>query len=711
MDFPTLEKKNYTIDNNNWIWLTERIKRKIYPILIWGNSLMPMANTTTSTINTIGAPIVTTITLWTATSLLTACGGEDWPDWPIDIKDTTPPTINVIQSSIDITWWKEIRITWNQLYIWDILVASRTDDKSKNCKVLLSINWNTISSWTILNEKWTLKIQVSDEAWNIKSTNIQLNIISEQDISWLENIKNIPLQVDQEVNLLQGITFGNGASLVKVQIEKDWQTNDIPDPQHYIPEYPWTCNIILTVKNKEWNTTEYKVDNLNIKALEYKSPEIRNIQPKEILPIVWNINKWDKKIYEYIEHLRIAECTRIRDMMRKYWAWNYSPEEYQQLMLRLHTWMIWEIPSWFNNFEIIGEKNSAETEHWYRTRDILNTIINHANFIVLADFQDSLDELYQKQPQNSINIFAESIWSEQTSKEKYNKNNSEYVNFKKYLNKNNFILFVAWTNLCEIDNNSINKICQENTDLPDNHSIYSIPQSSANSKNDWSIKNMFLTIWTDKDWDANISNASSWSNFPVWFHPKILFSWRAFPYHNSNWNVYGEEWNYVTSFTNYANLGMTGECFQMRSDVTNGNELMNMIRNTSLTDQIHLNWQTQNLYLINPAWFFKEYNMPNIPSEINEWSTISLEKWFYKWIIFDIPGAEVNINWEWIPYNQENESFIKSQNPIYLKWRLNWKLCKKMWYNQNNPIKWKIITTDDNFNWLNITKDISINIK
>ena len=712
MNFSTLEKRKSSIDNNSWIWLKERIKNKLYPVLIWGNSLMPMANTTTSTINSIGVPIATTITLWTATSLLTACGGEDWPDSPIETKDTTPPTITVSKSSIDITWWKEIRISWNQLYIWDILVASRNDNQTKNCKVLLSINWKSISSWTTINESWTLTIKVSDDAGNIKSTDIQLNLWSQEaPISWIENIKNIPLQVDQEVNLIEWITLGNGASLVKVQIEQNWQISDITDPQHFIPEYPWNCNIILIVKNKEWNTTEYKVDNLNIKALEYKSPEIRYIPPKEILPVIWNINVWDKKAYEHIDHLKIAESTLMRDMMRKYWAWKYSPEQYQQLMLRLNTWTIWEKPMWFDNFELVGYDFHDESDHWHDTYDILNTTVKHANFKVLEDYENALDELYQKQPKNSMNIFWTSRWNE-VKKEDYNDNNTEYKNLKKYLNKDNFLRFVAWTNLKRSNNIFKNKIIQELFNLPDEHSTYSVPQSQANSKNDTNIdKHIFITIWTDSDWNVDISNSTTGSKFPIWFNSKILLSWRTFPINSLSWNIYTEDWNYTTSYTNYLNLAMADIIFQMKADTPNVPELMNMIRNTSLTDQIHLDWQTQNLHLINPAWFIKEYLMPTTPSDINEWSIISLEKWFYKWVIFEIPWAEVNINWEWIPYNKENQSLIKSQNPFNLEWRLNWKIAKKMWYNQTNPIKWKIIISDDKFNWLNVTKDVSINIK
>ena len=824
MHFSTPEKNNPFIDKkNNWIWdkaksfvknTEEAVKKTLnhawkwikkavwIGAMAWSSLWSPtfIATTVPASIETVStiSPLASTITLWTATCLLTACGGEDWPDSPIETKDTTPPTINISKSEVDITWWKEIRISWNQLYIWNELVASRNDDKTKNCKVLLSINWKTITSWTTISEEWTLTIKVSDDAWNTKNSDIKLNMVKnapsitvnqyEVNIFWwvtvninnnqllfwdeviasrnddnlesckislnfnwkdikswdtinewwtliisvtnkkwitstaeitlknesiygLENLRNATIQVDKEINLLNWITFADGVELIKTEIEKDGKRTTISDPTHYIPSYPWIMNIIFTIKWKNWNTAEVKVDNLNIKALEYQSLEIKYLQPKEILPVVWQINSWDRNAYEHIEHLGIAECTVIRDMMRKYWAWNYTPEQYQKLMLRLNTWTIWWKPLWFDNYELIGKDLNNESEHEHNTRDILNTIIKHANFIVLDDYLNAIDELYEKQPTNSINIFAESKSVETPSKEDYNNSNLDYRNLKKYLNKDNFIRFVSWSNLLKRNNTLKNKICQENSNLPDEHSIYSIPQSQANSKNDTNInRHIFLTVWTNKEWNTDISNSSNWSKFPIWFNSKVLFSWRAFPYHTLEWNVYGEDGNYVTSFTNYTNLASTDLCYQMKADVT-ADQLMPMIRNTALTDQIHLDWQTQNLYLINPAWYAKEYLMPTVPSEITEWKTISLEKWFYKLIIFDIPWAEVYINGEWIRYNKENQSLIKSQNPLNLKWRLNWDLCKKMWYNKNNPIKWKIIMSDNNFNWLNITKDVTINIK
>jgi hypothetical protein len=135
-----------------------------------------------------------------------------------------------------------------------------------------------------------------------------------------------------------------------------------------------------------------------------------------------------------------------------------------------------------------------------------------------------------------------------------------------------------------------------------------------------------------------------------------------------------------------------------------------MIRSTSLTDHIRFNGEDQPLQLINPAWFFKEYLMPtDLPSSIQPWQTINLNKWYYKWVIFDIPWAEVKINWQWIAYSEANKSQIKNQNPMTLEWRINWDLCRKMWYKWKN-IEWNIIVVDDKWNGLNIEKDITIKL-
>ena len=85
------------------------------------------------------------------------------------------------------------------------------------------------------------------------------------------------------------------------------------------------------------HTIEVRVDNLTIKGIEYQSISISSIKPEEILPIIGQVDFGDKQVYSHIEHLRIAEAARAIDMMGKYGAGEYSPEEYRALLKRLNT--------------------------------------------------------------------------------------------------------------------------------------------------------------------------------------------------------------------------------------------------------------------------------------------------------------------------------------------------------------------------------------
>ena len=110
-------------------------------------------------------------------------------------------------------------------------------------------------------------------------------------------------------------------------------------------------------------------------------------------------------------------------------------------------------------------------------------------------------------------------------------------------------------------------------------------------------------------------------------------------------------------------------CFQMFAEVKDVDELLEMVRSTCDTDYIRLDWQTQELQLMNPAKFFKKYLMPkDIPSPIQPWQTIPLEKWYYKWVIFDIPGAEVLIDGQWLVFGEENKDRILSHNPMEMEY-------------------------------------------
>ena len=438
--------------------------------------------------------------------------------------------------------------------------------------------------------------------------------------------------------------------------------------------------------------------------------EITHLNPVDILPIIWQVEAWDKNVYEHIEHLRIAEATRIRDMMWKYGAGNHSAEEYQQLMNRLNTGMTRENPLWYDNYESIWwTPSSNPTDHAHCEWSILDALIDHANFKVICaegNERNNILTKYVKDNPNSINIFWNSAYRVVNNKEEYD-NRLNDNNIKDLCKSENFIIFAAWTNV-ETTKNKIYNWEYE----ADEKWMYSLASLSNSDKNDQPNTHLLVTIATDKNWDIDQTDVD-WesSKYPVWFADNVLFSGRGFPEHTEG-VIYWPSWRYTTSDTNYFNVAMADLCFQMFAEVKDVDELLEMIRATCLTDYIRLDGQTQELQLMNPAWFFQKYLMPTaIPTNLDINETIALEKGYYHGVIYQIPGAEVNINGEWLPFSDDNKDLILAQNPMNLKWRLNGKLLNEYSYKSGDTINGKIIVVDDKWNGLNITKDLSINIE
>ena len=152
-------------------------------------------------------------------------------------------------------------------------------------------------------------------------------------------------------------------------------------------------------------------------------------------------------------------------------------------------------------------------------------------------------------------------------------------------------------------------------------------------------------------------------------------------------------------------------CFQMYAEVKDVDELLEMVRSTALTDYIRLDGMTQPLQLINPAGFYKKYLTPNtIPSSVSLGETTELQKGYYKGVVFNIPGAEVMIGDEWIPFDSKNKNTIMSQNPMELTWRMNGNLLKKMGYTAGQTVQGQIITIDDQWNGLRLEVPMTITI-
>lgn len=148
----------------------------------------------------------------------------------------------------------------------------------------------------------------------------------------------------------------------------------------------------------------------------------------------------------------------------------------------------------------------------------------------------------------------------------------------------------------------------------------------------------------------------------------------------------------------------------MCPDVEGTSQLMDMIRATALTDYIKYEDETQDLQLINPGGFFQKYTMPAaLPSAIVTGDTLPLEKGLYKGILFDIPGAEVLIDGEWLAYDAKNKDRIQKQNPMDLAWRLNGDLLRKLGYTPGQTIEGRLVAVNDQ--WLSLRLDVPFTVQ
>lgn len=151
--------------------------------------------------------------------------------------------------------------------------------------------------------------------------------------------------------------------------------------------------------------------------------------------------------------------------------------------------------------------------------------------------------------------------------------------------------------------------------------------------------------------------------------------------------------------------------FQLHADLESVDPLLEMARSTSLENSISFEGKTQKLQRLNPAGYFTKYCMTtDIPGSISLGETVSLNKEWYKGLLFDIPGAEVLVNGEWIPFDAKNKDLILSENPMNLEWRINGSLLKKYGYSTGQTLQGQIITVDDQWNGLRLEKNITIQI-
>ena len=466
----------------------------------------------------------------------------------------------------------------------------------------------------------------------------------------------------------------------------------------------------------------YKAEcNVVVKGMEYGKIAIADLKPADILPVVGQVENGDIQCYDHIEHLRLAEATRIRDMMWEYGAGCYTKEEYQHFMGRLNAGMMEEHSHGFDNFEFIGSgvSGDAGNEHSHREWSILTFLIDHADMRVVythgEEYQEKLDVFLGENP-DAILIMGCSAYAESTSRETFLRW-TENEKVRELCRTGRLIIFKSGGNIKQEEGVFLRKTYHRDID-GDGYGFYSL-QANANGKNDSNADiALLVTVGTNAIGDIDQTNETlSSSVFPLGFHDKVLFAGRAFPYHKNTNGRIGAEGNinngkYATSFTNYVNVAMMSICFQLYAEVKDVFQLLDMVRSTSLTDYIRLDGHTQPLQLINPAGFYKKYLTPHsLPDSISSEETLVLDKGYYKGILFSIPGAEVNINGEWIAFDSKNKDVILSQNPMNLEWRLSGDLLKKYGYTSGQTIEGQIITVDDKWGGLRLDMPISITVK
>ena len=283
-------------------------------------------------------------------SFLVACGGDepidptpptpatpDDPNPPTPEKDTTAPTITVSVGSVNVIASPIVTVSGDELKIGETAVASWKDDKSTTCTVVITFTptggtANTINSGDKVSEEGQLQLKVADEAGNSSTGGIALTATA---VFGLENLAGLLLQVDQEADLLTGLTIADGLTLQKVEVVQDGARTQVDNPNAYTPEYPGRIDIILTLTRADGSTIEVKGNDLTVKGLDYHPVSLIDIKPVDVFPQIDQIEGGDPNIYSYVEDLRVAEAYVMREMMTEYGVGKYGPEEYQKLLSRI----------------------------------------------------------------------------------------------------------------------------------------------------------------------------------------------------------------------------------------------------------------------------------------------------------------------------------------------------------------------------------------
>ena len=121
-----------------------------------------------SFIKNICSPIAA-ISLWTSIALSSCIKIEN-----NEITINEPPTITIYSPEVSISTPKILSVKDNEAFIWDELIASRSDDRTNNCWVsFMHIN-KYVQPGEIIDKRGNFLIIVSDDDGKTSYANIHL---------------------------------------------------------------------------------------------------------------------------------------------------------------------------------------------------------------------------------------------------------------------------------------------------------------------------------------------------------------------------------------------------------------------------------------------------------------------------------------------------------------------------------------------------------
>lgn len=220
--------------------------------------------------------------------VLDEAGNSSSAEIKLTLSDTKAPEIEVKIAEKNVVAGVKVKVEGNQLFFDDTVAATWKDDYSETFTTELYLfvdgcEPETINSGDVITKAGVFKIHVTDEFGNKSVAEITLLSVA---ITGLENLQGKTLQIDQEVNILDGITFAEGLTLVKVEVEENGVRTEIANPNAYIPQVTGQVNIIFTLARTDGSTIEVMVDGITVMGITYHALEIMDVFGKDYLPQV-----------------------------------------------------------------------------------------------------------------------------------------------------------------------------------------------------------------------------------------------------------------------------------------------------------------------------------------------------------------------------------------------------------------------------------------